>query len=33
MKQVVKCPYCKREVVTEKENDIQCRGCTKRFDL
>lgn len=32
-KQIVKCPHCKREVVTEKKSDIQCRGCGKRFDL
>lgn len=37
-KKIVKCPYCNREMVTDKTEDIQCRGtkkrkCGKRFDL
>lgn len=32
-KQIVNCKHCKREIITEKSIDIQCRGCGKRFDL
>lgn len=33
MKQIVKCPDCKREIATSKSEGIQCRTCGRRFDL
>lgn len=32
-KRIVKCPDCKREIVTEQDDEFQCRKCYGRFPV